>query len=679
MTFHLNDKTSQTNELINSTSPYLLQHAHNPVNWQPWSEAALKQAEQDGKLVLISIGYAACHWCHVMEHESFEDEEVAELMNEKYVCIKVDREERPDIDHYYMSAVQLMMRQGGWPLNVVALPNGQPIWGGTYFPKETWINSLNAVFDYYKKEPEKTQQYARELQDGIENISLGIEVEENVAVDRSLIETGVENWKSIFDLKEGGKNGAPKFPMPVNLEFLLYFGYIKNDDKALDFVRITLEKMARGGIYDHVGGGFARYSVDDKWKVPHFEKMLYDNGQLLSIYSKAYQHFNNQEFKCVVYEIADFLERELMDETGAFYSSLDADSEGEEGKFYVWQKNELKEVIDEDYPLFADYYNINEKGFWEDGKYILLRNRSNEDFANSHELSEHRLHLMVGNWKYKLLKQRSSRKRPALDDKTLTSWNALVITGLVDAYKAFNDDHFLRLAQKNANFLVENQVNKSGLVYHNWKKGRSTIKGFLEDYSLLIQAFLALFETTGDEKWMKQVVRMNDYVFDHFYDEKKGLFYFSEKNTGSAVANHFQKEDNVIPAANSVMANNLHRLYLIQGRPDYLAAIKKMLQHITPHFTKYPMAYANWGNVMLKLTEPYFEVVVCGINSNLLLAELKDGYQPHILWAQTNRESKIPLLKNRFVLGDDLIYVCHEGKCNLPTRSTIEARKLIRS
>jgi uncharacterized protein len=679
MTFHLKDKTSQPNELINSSSPYLLQHAHNPVNWQPWSKEALKKADREGKLVLISIGYAACHWCHVMEHESFEDEEVAQVMNENYICIKVDREERPDIDHYYMSAVQLMMRQGGWPLNVVALPNGQPIWGGTYFPKETWINSLNAVFNYYKKEPAKTEQYAHELQEGIQNMSLGIETEEDLPVDTALIENGVESWKTIFDLEEGGKSGAPKFPMPVNIDFLLYFGFIKSDEKVLGFVRTTLEKMARGGIYDHVGGGFARYSVDEKWKVPHFEKMLYDNGQLLSVYSKAYQHFNNQEFKCVVYEIVDFLEREMMDDTGAFYSSLDADSEGEEGKFYVWKKKELKDVIDEDYALFADYYNINEKGFWEDGNYILLRDSGNEDFARAHGLSEHRLHLMVGNWKYKLLKQRSQRVRPGLDDKTLTSWNALVITGLVDAYNTFNDDQFLRLAEKNAEFLVEHQLTKSGQLYHSWKEGRSTINGFLEDYSLLIQAFLALFESTGDEKWMNHAVRLSDYVFDHFYDKSKGLFYFSEKSAESAITNHFQKEDNVIPAANSVMANNLHRLYLILGRPDYLAVVKKMLRHITPNFTKYPMAYANWGNVMLKLTEPYYEVVVCGINSNLLLSELKDGYQPNILWAQTIRDSKIPLLKNRFVLGEDLIYVCKDGECQLPTPSIEDARKLFES
>lgn len=666
-----------TNALINSTSPYLLQHAHNPVNWHPWSESVVKKAQEENKLILVSIGYAACHWCHVMEHESFEDEDVAKVMNEHFISVKVDREERPDVDHYYMSAVQLMMQNGGWPLNVIALPDGRPIWGGTYFPKLRWMESLQAVAKYYHDYPEKTLEYAGQLQEGIHRITLGVQPETDIRFSSELLKEGVETWKNRFDTKEGGRMGAPKFPMPGNLEFLLYYGVMKKDTACLDFVKLTLEKMARGGIYDQVGGGFARYSVDAVWKVPHFEKMLYDNGQLLSIYSKAYRQFGNEEFKCVVYEIIDFLERELMDESGAFYSSLDADSEGKEGKFYIWKKHDLRMLLQEDFPLFSEYYSINENGHWEDGNFILLKQLADEEFAASHNLTKEELRLLVGKWKYLLLTERSKRIRPGLDDKTLTSWNALVIIGLTDAYQAFSEEHFLQLALRNARFISRELIQESGKLYHNWKAGKASIDGFLEDYALTIQAMLALFETTGNESWVNLAVQLNDYVFDRFYDHEKGLFLFSEKNTSNSVGNHFQNEDNVIPAANSVMANNLHRLSLILGRTDYLEMAKQMLPVITSNFSKYPMAYANWGNFMLKLTGPFYEVVVSGINSNTMLSELQKQFRPNVLWAHVTGNSEISLLKDRFVLDDDLIYVCSGGACQLPVRSVAEAVKLL--
>jgi len=666
-----------TNALIHSTSPYLLQHAHNPVNWQPWSEEVLLRAKKEHKLVLVSIGYAACHWCHVMEHESFEDEEVAALMNAHFMCIKVDREERPDIDQYYMNAVQLMNNQGGWPLNVIALPNGMSIWGGTYFPKSSWMERLGSVYNYYVSEPEKTAQFAARLQEGIHNISLNLEFEDPDAVLQALPEEGVQKWKTYFDEDEGGRIGAPKFPMPVNLEFLLYYGFIKKDAETLRFVKITLEKMARGGIYDQVGGGFARYSVDAQWKVPHFEKMLYDNGQLLSIYSKGYQYFKSNEFKSVVYETAHFIERELMDTSGAFYSSLDADSEGVEGRYYVWTESELKELLGKDFPLFASYFNVDENGYWENGQYILLRKQSEEEFAQNHSLNARQLNAQIGAWKYRLLKKREQRIRPGLDDKTLASWNALAITGLIDAYNAFHDDYFLQMALKNARFIVNNMLKNKVHLYHSWKNGKCSVDGFLEDYALVIRSFLSLHETTGDETWLKHSKKLMKHVFAHFFTEEKGLFYFTSTARETSVSNSFQNEDNVIPAANSVMANNLHRMYLLLGKPGYLSIAQKMLGYVTAPFKNYPMAYANWGMLMLKLTEPHFEVAVCGINSNLLMPKLKQGYQPHILWAFCSSESNVPLLKNRFDRCQDLIYVCEKGECHLPQTSVEKAKVLL--
>ena len=671
------EKMEFTNQLINSTSPYLLQHAHNPVNWQPWSEDIIEQAKRKNKLILVSIGYAACHWCHVMEHESFEDTSVARVMNENFICIKVDREERPDVDHYYMSAVQLMRQQGGWPLNVIALPDGRPIWGGTYFPKDVWIKNLEAVDNFYKQNKEKTEEYADELQQGIKQLSLVDRAENIIPVNAKLLERGVDGWKERFDMENGGRRGAPKFPMPVTLEFLLYYGFMKEDKKVLDYVNTTLLKMAYGGIYDQVGGGFARYSVDEYWKVPHFEKMLYDNGQLLSIYSKAFQFFKETEFKTIVYETVGFLERELTHETGAFYSSLDADSEGVEGKYYVWQKEELKDILGEDYSLFSTYYNVNSKGFWELGNYILLRDSSCKAFAEKKGFELEEFQGKVKQWKFVLLNEREKRVRPGLDDKTLTSWNALVISGLVDAYKAFREEKFLKLALKNATFIKHHQLTENGKLYHNWKAGLSSVDGFLEDYALTIQAFVSLFEVTGDEDWLDCTDKLMSFVFNHFYDEKTGLFYFTEESKSKVITNHFQKEDNVIPASNSVMANNLHRLYLILGKPEYKTILKKMLHYISPQFTNYPMAYANWGILMLKLTEPYFEVAVCGNNSNILLNKMQNGYQPNILWAFSNQKSKIPLLKDRFISGQDLIYVCKEGVCMLPVKSVTEGLELI--
>ena len=662
-----------TNELINSTSPYLLQHAHNPVNWQPWSDKIIVKAQKENKLILISIGYAACHWCHVMEYECFENTDVAKVMNENFVCVKVDREERPDVDHYYMTAVQLMQQQGGWPLNVIALPDGRPIWGGTYFPKESWIKNLMAVADFYLKNKVQTEEYAASLQNGIEQTLLIAEMENEIPLNAQLLEQGVNGWKQKFDFENGGRQGAPKFPMPVNLDFLLYYGYMKKDSAVLDFVETTLVKMARGGIYDQIGGGFARYSVDSKWKVPHFEKMLYDNGQLISIYSKGFQYFGNEEFKAVVYETVDFLERELMDETGAFYSSLDADSEGEEGKFYVWYKSDLKVILKDDFELFSNYYNVNPKGFWEHGNYILLRNESDKTFAQHYNINEKHLQEKISVWKNVILKERAKSVKPGLDDKTLTSWNALVIQGLVDSYIAFQDDRFLKLALKNAGFINEKILQKNDKLFHIWKKGKASVDGFLEDYSLVIQSFISLFEITGEEEWLMTAGRLTAYTFNHFYDRKSGLFYFSEKDKNAVLKNHFQNEDNVIPAANSVMANNLHRLYLLLGRHEYKTIAEKMLQYIIPQFPKYPMAYANWGNLMLKKTESFYEIAIAGMNAADFQKEMQINFHPNVVWAFSKKESNIPILKERFKNGKTLIYVCQEGICQLPVEEVTNA------
>ena len=666
-----------SNSLIDSTSPYLLQHAHNPVNWHPWSDELIEKAKNENKLILVSIGYAACHWCHVMEHESFEDEDVAQVMNEKFLCVKVDREERPDVDHYYMTAVQLMRQQGGWPLNVIAMPDGRPVWGGTYFPKDMWVKNISAVDDFFRQNPDEMEKYAADLQNGIQQVSLTAAVEDVIPANTKLLERAVDGWKEKFDKVRGGRKGQPKFPMPVNLEFLLYYGIVKDDETVLAFVQATLEHMARGGIYDQAGGGFARYSVDDRWKVPHFEKMLYDNGQLIGLYSRGYQQFKYEEFKTVVYETVDFIERELTDDSGAFYSSLDADSEGEEGKFYVWTKSELEKLFPDDFELFAEYFNVNTNGYWENGNYILLREAPDEKFVHEKNMKMEQLQEKVLNWKEKLLEARSNRVRPGLDDKTLTSWNALVIQGLTDAYKAFQDDRFLSLAEKNGRFLRDNVMTREGKLFHTWKSGKHSVDGFMEDYAVLMQAFISLFEVTGEKQWLEDAIKLLGYSIKHFFNSGNGLFYYSEKENSAVLTNHYQNEDNVIPAANSVMVNNLHKLYLIQGEPQYLNDAKKMLQHVTPQFVNYPMAFSNWGNFMLKLYLPYYEVVVNGAQAQEKIKKLQKDFRPNILWIVAKGKSDIPILKGRFVSGKTLIYVCREGSCRLPVESAEEALKML--
>ncbi len=667
-----------TNALIHSSSPYLLQHAHNPVNWNPWEDQEILNSVENKKLLLVSIGYAACHWCHVMEKESFEDEEVAKVMNEHFYCIKVDREERPDVDAYYMTAIHLMGLQGGWPLNIIALPDGRPIWGGTYFPKKTWLNNLTAIAQFWRENKEKTFEYAQNLQNGIEQTLNSVLPETPAQVDSRIIEKSVTTWKKHFDFENGGRTGHPKFPMPVNLDFLLYYGTLKNDSEVLGFVELTLQKMAYGGIYDQIGGGFARYSTDEKWKVPHFEKMLYDNGQLIGVYSRAYQKYKHEEFRKIVYETARFIEREMMEPINAFYSSLDADSEGEEGKFYVWNQEELQELLKSDYELFSRYFNINTKGFWEKGNYILLRDMSDEDFTVRNDLSVEASMEKIEEWKNLLLNQRNNRIRPGLDDKILASWNALVVQGLTDAYKAFGDNYFKTLALNNARFIKKYMISSEGKLFHSWKHEKNAVNGFLDDYALVIQAYLSIFEVSGDNEWLQIAKELFEYSYNNFFNETTGLFYYSAKEPRPAVSNHYQIEDNVIPAANSVMANNLHAMYLLFGNPEYLEKAEKMLHHVVPHFTKYPHAFANWGHLMLKMAEPYFEVAVCGENAEETLLEMQKEYRPNVLWAITQGSSDVSLFKGRYKNGKTLIYVCRNGSCHLPVENVNEALDQIR-
>ncbi|MCF6182822.1 thioredoxin domain-containing protein [Lutibacter sp.] len=672
-----------TNELIKETSPYLLQHAHNPVNWHAWNKETLALAKKENKLLIISIGYSSCHWCHVMEHESFEDEEVAKVMNDNFISIKVDREERPDIDQVYMNAVQLMTGRGGWPLNCIALPDGRPIWGGTYFPKKNWINALTQLANLYKETPNKAIEYADKLTEGVKNSSLIQFNNNDIPFSVTKLKTTVANWKKHLDTKLGGSNGAPKFPMPNNLSFLLRYSIQAKDSEIKNYVNTSLTNMAFGGIFDQIEGGFSRYSTDQKWHIPHFEKMLYDNGQLVSLYSKAFQETKNKTYKNTVYKTLQFIEDELTSTEGAFYSSLDADSLNKDGKlvegaYYSWTKEELQAILGNDFKLFSEYYNINSYGLWEHQNYVLIRKEDDKIFAKNHQITITELDKKVAEWDYKLLKIRQKRAKPRLDDKSLTSWNALMLKGYIDAYQTFNNPHFLEVALKNARFIVSKQLTVDGGLNHSYKNGKSTINGYLEDYATVIDAFIDLYQVTLDEKWLTTAKQLTDYAFDHFFDEKTHMFYFTSNNDTALITRKFEIEDNVIPASNSIMANNLFKLSHYYSNSYYLKVSKQMLTNVYNKVENYGGGYSNWLNLLSNYVGSYYEIAVSGSQAKEKIKEFNANYIPNKLFAGTTSKSTIPLMEGRDANDETLIYVCVDGACQLPVKDTNKALSFIK-
>ncbi len=672
-----------TNYLINETSPYLLQHAHNPVDWYAWNHEALDLARTKNKLIVISVGYAACHWCHVMEHESFEDVEVAEVMNNNYIAIKVDREERPDIDQVYMNAVQLMTGAGGWPMNVVALPDGRPIWGGTYFRKEQWISALEQISKLYKTNPEKLESYANQLEIGIKNMDVVSVNPEEALFSTEFISETIELWSQQFDHLKGGMTRSPKFMMPNNYHFLLRYAYQKNDASLKEYVNLTLTQMAYGGIFDQIGGGFSRYSVDDKWHVPHFEKMLYDNAQLVSLYADAYLITKNELYKEVVIETLKFIELELTGKEGNFYSSLDADSMNaydilEEGAYYVWHKEELKSILKNDYDLFSDYYNINDYGFWEHKYYVLIRKEDDQTICKTYHLSPEQLIDKKELWKKILLKERNKRARPRLDDKTLTAWNSLMLKAYLDAYRVLGNKAYLEIAIANAEFINHKQLREDGGLNHNYKNGQSTINGFLEDYAATIDAYITLYEQTLNNKWLLTARDLTNYTFDHFFDDQSKLFFFTSNSDANLVSRNIEYRDNVIPASNSIMAKNLFKLSHYFDNEHYLKTSQTMLNNIKPEIQAYGSGFSNWMDLLLNFSEPFYEVAIIGPDVFNKISEWNQYFIPNKILIGSVEKESLKLLENRFVKDKTLIYVCVKKTCQLPVATIEEALNQIK-
>lgn len=661
-----------TNALIKESSPYLLQHAHNPVNWVAWSDDVLAKAKKENKPLLISIGYAACHWCHVMEEETFENPEVAKIMNKHFINIKVDREERPDIDQIYMDALQMMTGRGGWPLNIVALPGGEPFWGTTYLKKDDWMQVLTDLNTLYLKDPSKVRTYANNLVEGINGINLIEPREEGDTPSINNLREMVSEWYTFFDLEYGGYKRAPKFMMPANLDFLLHYGVSMQDDTILNFVHLSLTKIAYGGVYDHLAGGFSRYSVDDKWHVPHFEKMLYDNAQLISVYSKAFGLSKKTHYKEVVEETINFLTRDLMSPDFSFYSSLDADSlnkknELEEGAYYVWTRKELTEQLGERFTLFEKVYNINDFGLWEDNNYVLIRDKSLEQIAVENNLSISDLKVVLSSCKKDLLKLRSSRNAPRLDDKILCSWNGLMLRALTDAYRYLGQKEYLSLAIGNAKFINKHFIKEDGSMYHGHKNGQSSINGFLEDYASVIDGFLGLYETSLEEAWLVKAKKLTIYCLKHFHDSRSELFFFTSDKDAALIRRTKELTDNVISSSNSIMAKNLFKLSKYYPKDIFYELSKKMLRNIAPELTKNISNYANWAHQILFHEKPFYELAIVGPNYKEQSRQIQEKYLPNCVFAATAKESTIDILQNRAVKDKTLLYLCEFGTCQLPT------------
>lgn len=664
-----------TNELIHSTSPYLQQHAHNPVQWQEWGEEALNQAKNEDKPILVSIGYSSCHWCHVMEKESFEDTAVAKIMNDYFINIKVDREERPDVDHVYMDAVQAMGLQGGWPLNVFLTPDQKPFYGGTYFPRQGWVNLLTNINEAFEKNRDKINESAEAFTQNLQaKESEKYKLEgTDYTLSKEEINTAFINLEKKFDREDGGIKKSPKFPMSSVWQFLAtYYAQTKNEE-ALKHFEFTLEKIADGGIYDHIGGGFARYSTDEEWHVPHFEKMLYDNGQLLSLYANGYKLTKNVKFKHTILETIEWLKREMLDQSGGFYSALDADSEGEEGKFYIWTADEIAQLAGDDYKMIAAYYDVQPRGNWE-GKNALRVIEDEAKIAKKHDLSLDEFKLKINVFKKRALLERAKRIRPGLDNKIIAGWNGLTLSGLSDAYQALQDSSILDLANKNAAF-IKNQLIKDGVLKRFPNK---EMEGFMEDYAAVIQSFIKYYETTLDRSYLELARLLTARVDAAFYDESENLYFFSGDENADLIARKKELFDNVIPSSNSIMAWNLVHLGTHFYNDEMIEKGKSILAQIKDLIVQEPEYLSNWGMLAIEVSDKFAEVIIVGPKAEEFVNELNKQFLPAKIVSGTVEESKEPPFQLKTAVGGETtIYVCYDKSCKRPVTSVQEALKQI--
>jgi uncharacterized protein YyaL (SSP411 family) len=660
--FCLAQQTLSKNNLSNEKSEYLRQHAQNPVYWNAWRTDVLEKALITNRLMIISIGYSSCHWCHVMERETFSDSTVGHFMNQNFVNIKVDREERPDIDQTYLKTCQLLNGSGcGWPLNVIALPDGSPVWIGTYLPKQKWLEILQYFLEARQKAPKKLQNYAQQLQEGVQ-AAYALPVRgDKTSVDILKI---VQNIINDLDLKQGGLMGQTKFPTPELFNFLLEVSVLERDSMLRQVVKLTLDNVANRGLYDVLGGGFGRYATDSLWMIPHFEKMLYDNAQLINLYSYAYQLNQNIDYQKVIKQTIDFASRDWLDGQGGFYASSDADADSKEGDYYTWTKAEIDKALGANAAVYSAYYGVTAAGNFEQQKNILIK----KDNADTTHVK------LIENCNKILFNLRNQRIPPHVDKKILTGWNALMITALTNAYNTLGDAKYKQMVLKNAHFLAKERMNSKGQL-----KRETHLNGFLEDYAYTMQAFLKVYELTFDEKWLQLSAQLADYVLANFRDSKSELFCLSEADT-TAFFRDIPVTDGVLPSANAVIALTLQQLGTLLDKPIYLEKAAKMLGNVKllMQTDKQSVFYYEWCKVAYRQQQPPFEVAIVGENAHQLREQLVKYYLPNTYILGSTKSSNLELLNHKFKKGATWIYVCQNKACKQPVQTVDEALRALR-
>ncbi len=672
-----------TNKLVHETSPYLLQHAHNPVDWYAWNETALEKAKAEDKPILLSIGYSACHWCHVMERESFEDEKIAKLMNENFINIKVDLEERPDIDKIYMNFVQMTAGQGGYPLNVFLLPDQRPFFGGTYFPPAprfkmpSWEQILTSVVEAYRGRREEVLHSANDILGEIRRFGLTEASHESPAYD--LLDSAFHNIARTYDGVNGGFGGAPKFPPPMTLEFLLRYHSRTGNKEALEMAEKTCRKMARGGLYDQLGGGFHRYTVDAIWLTPHFEKMLYDNAQLASVYLHLFQITKDDFYKRTATETLEYVRREMLDPDGGFYSAQDADSEGVEGKFFVWTPAEVREVLDEtDSKYFEFYYDVAEAGNFEGNSILNVKNTLAE-MAEAFKITEDELKQSLEKSRRKLFDVRESRVKPFRDEKVLTAWNGLMLAAFAEASAILDSDEYLDIAKSNADFLLA-ELQNEGKLLRTWKDGEAKLNAYIEDYANLADGLFELYQVSGEVRYLTESKRIVEEMIKRFWDEETGGFYFTSVDHEELLVRSRDFFDNATPSGNSVATDILLKLSKVFGEEKYEQYAVTVFRVVANQIRRFPGAFGRVLSTLEFHLGSVKEIVIVGERGNELEREVWKEFNPNKVVATSNAgnsvEPVVPLLEGKTQIGDEsTAYVCQNFLCRKPTVDANELRK----